>query len=86
MIDLSYKITDYIVQQYLDGDRIGFTEETHLLESGILDSLAIFEVINFLVQELGIKIPESELVLKNFYSVKAISQLVERLQNPGNNI
>ena len=51
-------------------------DKTSLLESGVLDSLGILEVVSFLEQEFGLQIQDDELLPENFQSVESLSSFV----------
>lgn len=52
-------------------------DSSHLLEEGVLDSLGVLELVNFLQDEHGIPIEDEELVPENFASIDAIAAFVE---------
>lgn len=71
-------ITKYIREQFLQ-DRPNFelSENTNLVEESILDSLAIFLLMNFLREEFDIEIEAQEVTLENFETVRRVSDMVE---------
>lgn len=48
-----------------------------LLDSGILDSASILELVSFLESRFGIEIPDEELLPEKFDTINAIVELVE---------
>lgn len=50
---------------------------SQLLEEGVLDSLGVLELVNFLQDDHGIPIEDEELVPENFASIDAIAAFVE---------
>jgi len=52
-------------------------DSSQLLEEGVLDSLGVLELVNFLQDEHGIPIEDEELVPENFASIDAIAAFVE---------
>jgi acyl carrier protein len=52
-------------------------DSSRLLEEGVLDSLGVLELVNFLQDEHGIPIEDDELVPENFASIDAISAFVD---------
>lgn len=53
-------------------------DEASLIDSGIVDSTGVLEVIAFLEDEYGISIEEREIVPDNFESIGRIVRFVER--------
>ncbi len=52
--------------------------ETDLMETGLLDSLTLVELMTSLEEEFGISISFDEIELDNFRSVKRISEFVRQ--------
>jgi acyl carrier protein len=52
--------------------------DTPLLESGLLDSLTIMEIVTALDKQAGIELPETEIVAANFRTPLALWALVQR--------
>jgi acyl carrier protein len=50
-----------------------------LLESELLDSIAIMQIVTFCEQAFEIVIPEEELLPEHFENIQSIAQLVGRL-------
>jgi acyl carrier protein len=53
------------------------TDSTLLIDEKVIDSIAIFEVIDFLETEFEIEILDEELVPEHFRSIAAMGQLVD---------
>lgn len=60
-----------------EGHSDNLTDETSLLESGVIDSLGIVKLVSFLESEFGIKVPDEEIVPRYFESIRALSTYVE---------
>ena len=52
--------------------------DTALLELGILDSLSMINLLSFLESNLGVRVPEEQLLPENFATPRAIAQLICR--------
>jgi len=66
-------INDYISQELVhDLDLLPLTAETPLLESGILDSLSLLQLVVFLEERFGITVGDADLLPENFASVNTI--------------
>lgn len=52
-------------------------DSSALLDEGVLDSLGILELVDYLQAELGIRIDDDDLVPDNFASIDSIAAFVE---------
>ena len=55
----------------------GLSDSSALLEEGVLDSLGILELVDFLQSESSITVEDDDLVPENFASIDAIAAFVE---------
>ena len=53
-------------------------ENESLLESGIIDSLAIMKLLAFIEEEFMVKISDGDLMPENFNTIASIVRLVEK--------
>lgn len=63
----------------LDPDDPSFDRDTHLWQSGLLDSIALGEILIFLEGELGVKIPDYFLADERLGSINGMAAAVARL-------
>jgi acyl carrier protein len=56
------------------------TAETPLLESGILDSLTLMELLSHIEESFGIEIEPHEIVPENLATIRDIAAVVTRLR------
>ena len=49
-----------------------------LLESGIIDSMGVLQLVAFLESTYGIKVEDDDLMPENFHTITSISAYVER--------
>ena len=71
-------IRDFIVENFLFGEDNGFTEETSFLESGMVDSTGILEIINFLEETYHIVVEDNELIPENLDSLKNLDRFLNK--------
>jgi acyl carrier protein len=64
-------------------DASSLTADTPLLEMGLVDSLAIMEIVAALDKEAGVTLPDTEIVAANFRSPKALWAALESLAVEG---
>ena len=75
----SSEIREFIVANFLFGQEgQGIAADQSFLESGIIDSTGLLELVSFVEQKYGISIGDRELVPENLDSLQNISQFVSR--------
>ena len=57
------------------------SDNESLLENGIIDSMGILEIVNFLNDYFGLEVTDEDLIPENFDSVIGISNFVRTKQN-----
>lgn len=79
MLDVEASLRGFIIDNYLFGDDARMPDdEESLIESGVVDSTGILELIEFLEDTFGISVAESETVPQNLGTVSSIVSYVER--------
>ena len=72
-------IKGYIVKEFLtSGPQTVLDSDQLLVDHGIIDSLGIFMVVEFIQERFGIEVSASDLVFENFATVNDIKNLVTR--------
>lgn len=59
-------------------DTRSVSDDHPLLDTGLIDSMGIFDLVAQLEQECGVSIEDDELVPENFNSINDIAALVEQ--------
>ena len=73
------EIRAFIVSNFLFGQEgKGFADDQSFMETGILDSTGLLELVSFVEEKYGISIGDRELVPENLDSLHNISHLVAR--------
>ena len=62
---------------WLDGSPDDLSNDTPLLERGILDSLGILNLVSFIEDEWGVTVEDEELIPEHFGTISRISELIE---------
>jgi acyl carrier protein len=73
-------VKEYIAQEIMRGRNHQLNPTDDLLAVGILDSLGILQLVAFMEEKFGVKVPDEDVVYENFHSISAISSYVESLQ------
>jgi acyl carrier protein len=76
--DIAVRVRAFLVDTFLLGDDDGFADDESLLDSGIVDSTGVMEVVAFLEESFGIEIDDDELVADNLDSVQRLAAFVAR--------
>ncbi len=74
------RIQSFIVQTFPAAKKRLVSEDAPLLESGVIDSLGVLDVVAFLEQSFMIKVSDDELSPENFASVASLATFVEKKQ------
>ena len=77
-MDCESAIKNYIIENFLFGDGKNLQQDTSFLESGIIDSTGILELITFLEENYNIKIEDEELIPENLDSVNRVVHFLEK--------
>lgn len=73
------EIKQFIIDNFLFGQEgNGIGDEQSFLESGIIDSTGLLELVAFVEQKYGISVGDRELVPENLDSLRNISHFIAR--------
>jgi acyl carrier protein len=70
-------VREFVVENFLFGDSDHLEDNTSFLESGIIDSTGILELVAFLEETYGIKIEDEEVIPDNLDSLKNIDSFLQ---------
>ncbi|MRR05417.1 MAG: acyl carrier protein [Deltaproteobacteria bacterium] len=73
--DIEKVLTAEIV---VDSDKKSLGPDEDLLEQGMIDSLKIIKLIEFMESKFGIKIVDEEIIPENFMSINSMVKFIER--------
>lgn len=71
------RITHFIFEKFPAARKRQPGEDTSLLESGIVDSIGILEIVAFIEQNFAITVSDDDLVPENFGSISGMAAFVE---------
>ena len=74
------RIRDFVVKQFPLARKNGVKPSDKWLETGLLDSLGILDLVHFLEQEFGVLVSDEELMPENFQSLNAVAAFVRSKQ------
>ena len=71
------EIRQFVIENFLFGQDKNLNNSQSFLDSGIIDSTGVLELIGFLESQYGISIQDDELVPSNLDSVERVARFVE---------
>ncbi len=74
----SQRIRSYIIKKFPNSRKKMLDDDLPLLQSGIIDSLGVLDVVSFLEQTFSIKIEDDELTPENFGSIGRLTTFAEQ--------
>ena len=76
-------IREFIIEYFYVTDPAALTDETSLIDSGLVDSTGMMGVILHLEQEFGIEIGDRDATPENLDSIRRIAEFVKRRSTSG---
>jgi acyl carrier protein len=77
------KVRDFVVEVFLFGDDAGLGEDTSFLETGIVDSTGILELVAFLEETFRVSVTDAELIPENLDTLSNIERFLEKKLGAG---
>jgi len=71
-------IKAYIKEHFPAARKRGLDNSNTLLQSGVIDSMGILDVVSYVEAEFGISVSDDDLLPENFNSIAAIAKFVEK--------
>ena len=70
-------LLNYVKEEFLHGRNREITAQDDLLESGIINSIGLLQLVSFVEENFGVDVPPEDVVYENFNSVAALSAYLE---------
>ncbi len=77
-MDQEALLIEYITKELAIGRAKEIRPEDDLLATGVLDSLGLMQLVLFLEEKLGVRVPDEDVVIENFKSVAALTAYLAR--------
>lgn len=71
-------IRRFIIENFLFEESDTLSEDTPFLESGIMDSTGVLELVSFVEESFGITVADEDLIPENLDSIGRVAAYVER--------
>ena len=77
--DIETTLLDFVRTELVDEAEASHIEpETDLLSSGLVASLGVMRLVQFIEQRFGITVPPEDLVIENFIDIATLGGYLER--------
>lgn len=73
---LNTSVREFILKQFPLARKQRIKDSDPLLESGMLDSMGVLEVVTFIEHEHGLSVADEDLVPENFQNIDRISAYI----------
>ena len=80
-MEIAGKIRKFITSNFYVPVPAELADETSLLDSGVIDSTGVLEVISFIEHEFGIEVADEEMLPENLDSIARIAAYVSKKKN-----
>jgi acyl carrier protein len=77
VLQLNQEIRHFIVENFLFGQPLEFSDQDSFLQKNIIDSTGVVELICFLEQAYGIEMEDQELIPDNLDSIDSLCRFIE---------
>ena len=72
-MDRKTALTEYIKKEIMRNPNAKLGDDQDLLATGVLDSLAILQLVAYISDTFGIDVPDQDVVYENFFSINALT-------------
>lgn len=78
MSEMKEKIRNFIVENFLFGEKNELKDDASFLEEGIIDSTGVLELIEFLEEEFNIEIDDEDMIPENLDSLNNLEKYMAK--------
>ncbi|HEY5910154.1 MAG TPA: acyl carrier protein [Verrucomicrobiae bacterium] len=79
-MEIEDKIRHFIVTNLYYAEDCLITPDDSFLETGVVDSMGVMELVSFIQSEFGVEVAQSEIIVENFDSIRRLASFVRRKQ------
>lgn len=76
-MEVNEVLRQFIVENFLFGERGNLSDDTSFLESGIIDSTGVLELVLFLDKKFGVSVEDDELIPENLDSISSATRFIQ---------
>src|SRR5882762_6928401 len=83
-MEIENKIRQFILKNLYYAEDAFIGDEASFLETGVIDSMGVMELVAFIQSEFGVEAAQQEIVVENFDSIRKLADFVRRKLPPKN--
>ena len=72
------KLREFITTNFYVAEPAALKDDQSLLESGVVDSTGVLEIVQFLESDFGVKVEDTEIVPENVDTISRLSAFIAR--------
>lgn len=82
MSNVKIEIRQFITENYVLTDEVDeLNENESLMDRGIIDSIGVFALVDFIEQQYGVTVSDDEMIPENLDSINAIVAFINKKKN-----
>ena len=74
------ELEKYILKEFAVDSDVTITADTDLLMQGIIDSMGVIKLANFMEEKFGIKVGDIDMVPENFQNIDSLAEFIKSRQ------
>jgi acyl carrier protein len=81
-MSIKVQLSTFVQDTLASGVRdLQIDEDTRLIEHGLIDSIGLMELMDYIERETGVRVPDEEVHPGNFQTVANMQAMIERLRS-----
>ena len=85
IMEIETKLREFILKNLYYAEDRAIEDYDSFLETGVVDSMGVMELVAFVQREFGLEVAQEEIVVENFDSIRKLAAFVRRKLALNNN-
>ncbi len=77
-MQIEHKIREFIINNLYYAEDNPIADEDSFLDTGVVDSMGVMELVAFIQAEFGVEVAQHEIVVENFDSICKLANFVRK--------
>jgi len=76
-MDIRKRLKEFILSEFGEDTQLqALTADDDLIQEGIVDSMGVLQIVNFIEQTYGSQVADDEITVENFRTINSIAGLI----------